>query len=110
MDLATSAAILSSLTTFTPSDSFMNLDVDTSFQKKMELMDQTPKMTTKHWQRSVSKRLFKLSKTKQSLKRILPSLLNLLSNKKKLRKAAWLSTPKSVSKLTEIKPMPSLGS
>ena len=52
----------------------------------MELMDQTPKMTTKHWLRNVSKRLFnKLSKPKQFLKRIRPSLL---SNKKKLRRTA----------------------
>ena len=96
----------------------MNLDVDTFLQKKMELRDQTPKMTTKHYQTSVSKRqrsfrkrLFKLSKTKQSLKRILQSLLNLLlKKKKKLQRAACLSTPKSVTKLTEMRPMPSLGS
>ena len=95
----------------------MNLDVDTFLQKKMELRDQTPKMTTKHYQTSVSKRqrsfrkrLFKLSKTKQSLKRILQSLLNLLSKKKKLQRAACFSTPKSVTKLTEMRPMPSLGS
>lgn len=119
MDLAISTAVLSSLTTFTPSDSFMSLDVVTSYRKKMELRDQTPKMTTKHWhkrgKKSKSKRLSTLMKMLQSLKRILlsqPSLLNLLSKKKKLKRAraAYLSTSKSVTRLTEIKPMPSLGS